>query len=333
MIFHFNTYSFFKLGRLNPAKLFSFVSARQRRFGTYGSIKYNTPLIFTCPCAKIVCMNILKQIKIKRIVALLAVAVLLFCGTGCDKIKNKVFNKLSDTPRETVRLTFPEGSTVAEIAIILENGGVCTAEEFRKEADNADLLTDFGFKVDNPQNRTFALEGYLFPDTYDFYVGEGANSAIKRFLNNTQKKYGELLDGCAAIGFTLDDVVILASVIQEEVGYPEEMGKVSSVIHNRLGSPKFPKLQCDATANYIEKYVRSFVSEEEYSAFIETYDTYICSGLPEGPVTNPGIDAVNAALNPEDTPYYFFVSDSENIYHYAETYSEHLVNCSEAGLI
>lgn len=277
-------------------------------------------------------MNILKRIKIKKLIAFFTVAALLVCCTGCGKLKNNI-DKLLDSGHETVRLTFPEGSTVAEIAKILEEGGVCSAEDFRLIADDANLLAEFGFEVENPQNRTFALEGYLFPDTYDFYVGEGSSMAIGRFLSNSQNKYSELLESCSEKGYTLDEILIIASVIQEEVGYPSEMGKVSSVIHNRLASVQYPKLQCDATGNYLKLHVRDYVSDEEYEAFVEAYDTYECKGLPEGPITNPGLDAINAALNPADTPYYFFISDSENKYHYAETYSEHLELCAEAGLI
>lgn len=280
---------------------------------------------------KITCMSIIKGIK--KLFALFAAATLLFCGTGCNKIKNSIIDKFSDSPKETVRLTFPEGSTVAEIAKILEDGGVCTAEDFMEMADDANLLAEFGFEVKNPQERTFALEGYLFPDTYDFYVGEGSSLAIGRFLTNSQEKYGALLDSCAATGYTLDEILIIASIVQEEVGYPAEMSKVSSVLHNRLDSPQFPRLQCDATGNYLENHVAGYVTDEEYETFVEIYDTYVCKGLPAGPITNPGLDAVNAALNPADTPYYFFISDSQNNYHYAETYSEHLELCSEAGLI
>ena len=278
-------------------------------------------------------MGIIKGIKIKRLFALFTVSLLFFCGTGCSKIKNSIIDRLSDSPKETVRLTFPEGSTVTEIAKILEEGDVCTAEEFMAVADDANLLAEFGFEVENAQNRTFALEGYLFPDTYDFYVGEGPSLAIGRFLTNSQEKYGNLLDICDATGYNLDEILIIASIIQEEVGYPAEMGKVSSVLHNRLNTARFPKLQCDATGNYLENHVADYVTDKEYEAFVEVYDTYVCEGLPAGPITNPGLDAVNAALNPEETPYYFFISDSENNYHYAETYSEHLELCAEAGLV
>ncbi len=296
--------------------------------------KFNPPLIFVYLYANIMCMSVLKEIKIKKLLVFVAVAILLFNCTGCSQIKNNVINKIFDSPqRETVRLTFPEGSTVAEIAKILEDGGVCTAEEFLVMADDADLLTEFGFKVENPQNRAFALEGYLFPDTYDFYVDEGPSSAINRFLSNSQKKYADILAKCNETGYSFDEILTIASVIQEEVGYPAEMGKVSSVLHNRLASEQYPKLQCDATINYLENSVKDYVTEEEYAALVEAYNTYKCDDLPEGPITNPGLDAVNAALNPANTSYYFFISDSDNVYHYAETYSEHLELCAEAGLI
>lgn len=279
-------------------------------------------------------MSVLKEIKIKKLLILVTVALLLLNGTGCSQIKNNVIDKLIDSPqRETVRLTFPEGSTVVEIAKILEGGGVCTAEEFIAVADDANLLAEFGFSIENPQNRAFALEGYLFPDTYDFYVGEGASLAINRFLSNSQKKYADALGVCAEKGFSLDEILTIASVIQEEVGYPSEMSNVSSVLHNRLASTQYPKLQCDATKNYLENSVKNYVAEEKYAVLVEAYDTYKCLGLPEGPITNPGLDAVNAALNPANTPYYFFISDSDNVYHYAETYSEHLELCAQAGLI
>lgn len=272
-------------------------------------------------------------IKTKKLFALFAVAALLLCGTGCNKIKNELIDKFSSPKHETVRLTFPEGSTVTEIAKILEEGGVCPAEDFLANADDANLLAEFGFEVENPQSRTFALEGYLFPDTYDFYVGEGSSMAIGRFLTNAQTKYADLLARCNEKGYTLDEILIIASIIQEEVGYPSEMNKVSSVLHNRLASAQYPKLQCDATGNYLKNHVRDYVSDEEYEAFTEIYNTYECEGLPEGPITNPGLDAIYAALNPAETPYYFFISDSEDKYHYAETYSEHLELCAEAGLI
>lgn len=269
---------------------------------------------------------------------MLLAVMLLLGASGCQKIKSEIKNGLGlneeVTQRPSVRLTFPEGSTVAEIAKILESGGVCTAEEFMTEADNAALLAEYGFEIESPENRAFALEGYLFPDTYDFYVGEGANAAAKRLLKNSQSKLDDgIKNRCAELGYTLDEVLRIASIIQEEAGNPAEMGKVSSVIHNRLNSDSYPKLQCDAATFYLRDSVKPYVSEEEYNSLLEVYSTYKCEGLPEGPITNCGIEAINAALDPEETDYYFFISDSENKYHYAETYEEHLEHCVEAGLI
>ena len=110
------------------------------------------------------------------------------------------------------------------------------------------------------------------------------------------------------------------------------MGTVSSVLHNRLKSLSFPKLQCDAATFYLRDYVKPYVDEERYEQLKELYNTYNCEGLPAGPITNSGIEAVRAALYPEDTDYYFFITDSEGVYHYAETFAEHRENCENAGL-
>ncbi len=282
-------------------------------------------------------MVISKNKTIRILTAFLLIFALIFGFSGCTvarKIKNKIDPPDPITERPSVRLTFPEGSTVAEIAKILESGNVCTADEFLTTAQNAALLGEYGFEIPNPENRSFVLEGYLFPDTYDFYVGEGSEAAAKRFLKNSQKKLGtEIREKCAETGFTLDEILALASIIQEEAGNPADMGMVSSVLHNRLASDAFPKLQCDAVTFYLRDSVEPYVTPERYEYLSGLYGTYLREGLPEGPITNSGIDAVNAALNPEESDYYYFITDSENVYHYAETYKEHLRNCENAGLV
>ena len=283
-------------------------------------------------------MNISKTTILKRISALILAFLMLIPLSGCSeigRIKDKLLGSNEPiTQRPTVRLVFPEGSTVAEIAEILESGSVCTADEFLLTAQDSSLLSEYGFSIESPENRSFALEGYLFPDTYDFYVGEGSASAAKRFLKNARSKFdGSLLEKCAEIGMTLDEVLTLASIIQEEAGDPADMGGVSSVLHNRLDSSSFPKLQCDAATFYLRDSVKPYVTEERYEFLSQLYGTYICEGLPEGPITNPGIEAINAALNPDETDYYYFITDSDDVYHYAKTYSQHLKNCREAGLI
>ena len=239
----------------------------------------------------------------------------------------------NSTASNTVKVMFPEGSTVSQIALLLEKNEVCSASDFMAEADNPLNLEGFSFEIPNPDERSFLLEGYLFPDTYEFYKNESASSAIKRFLKNTESKLNsEIRAECEKLGFTLDEILTLASIIQEEAGNPDEMGKVSSVLHNRLQSKKYPRLQCDVATFYLRDYVKPYVDEARYEELTELYNTYNCEGLPAGPITNSGIDAVRAALFPEKTDWYYFVTDNDGVYYYAETWSEHLENCEIAGL-
>ncbi|MBR3781144.1 MAG: endolytic transglycosylase MltG [Clostridia bacterium] len=275
-------------------------------------------------------MKKLKNYKTK-IVAVILVCVTLISLCGC---KPKPHNSPDETTASnTVTVMFPEGSTVSQMALLLEENGVCSASDFMAEADNPMNLEGFSFEIPNPDERSFLLEGYLFPDTYEFYKNESASSAIKRFLKNTESKLTEeIRTECDKLGFTLDEILALASIIQEEAGNPAEMGKVSSVLHNRLQSEKYPRLQCDVATFYLRDYVKPYVDEARYEELMALYNTYNCDGLPAGPITNSGIDAVKAALFPEKTDWYFFVTDSNGIYYYAETWSEHLENCETAGL-
>lgn len=280
---------------------------------------------------KIAFMNVIIKEKAKKILAALLCVLSVLTSSACSsggRSENPV-----QTTSNVARVTFPEGSTVSQIALLLEENGVCSAAEFMAEADNPLNLEGFAFSIPNPQERAFLLEGYLFPDTYEFYRNESASSAIKRFLKNTQTKLtDEVAARCEQLGFTVDEILTLASVVQEEAGDPAEMGKVASVIHNRLSSKKYPKLQCDVATFYLRDYVKPYKSEQEYEALTELYNTYNCNGLPAGPITNSGMDAINAALYPENTDYYFFVTDSNGEYYYAETWSEHLENCDTAGI-
>ena len=269
--------------------------------------------------------------KIKKLTTVLLCVLSVFALSSCTAGRGN--DEPVQTTSNVVRVTFPEGSTVSQIAVLLEQNGVCSAADFMSEADNPLNLEGFAFSIPNPQERAFLLEGYLFPDTYEFYRNESAASAIKRFLKNTQAKLtDEVAQRCEELGYTVDEILTLASIVQEEAGDPAEMGKVSSVIHNRLSSKSYPKLQCDVATFYLRDYVKPYKTEQEYEALTELYNTYNCYGLPAGPITNSGMDAVNAALYPEDTDYYFFVTDTDGAYYYAETWAEHLENCDIAGI-
>lgn len=131
------------------------------------------------------------------------------------------------------------------------------------------------------------------------------------------------------LGYTMDEIIAIASIIQKEADIIGEMNKVSSVIHNRLNA-SYNRLECDVTIHYLEKYVKPYLTEDK-DKYNELYNTYKCYGLPAGPICNPGIAAIKAALYPEDTDYMFFVTDSDMNYYYAATYEEHLANCKKCG--
>ncbi len=278
-------------------------------------------------------MDVLKFKNIKKIICIIICFAVLTAFAGCSPDRNQSETQPAQTTSNVVRVTFPEGTAVSQIALLLEENGVCSAAEFMAEANNPLNLEGFSFSIPNPEERSFLLEGYLFPDTYEFYRNESASSAIKRFLKNTQAKLtADIAARSTELGYTVDEILTLASIIQEEAGDTAEMGKVSSVLHNRLNSSRFPRLQCDVATFYLRDYVKPYVDEARYESLVEAYNTYNCDALPAGPITNSGIEAVNAALYPEETDYYFFVTDSEGTYLYAETWAEHQENCDIAGL-
>lgn len=273
-----------------------------------------------------------ENLKKIRCIALCLAFLFMLCGCSV-KTPEAPTTEPPETTSNVVRITFPEGTAVSQAAQLLEENGVCSAAEFMAAADDPTVLEGFSFEIPDGENRPFLFEGYVFPDTYEFYRGESARSVLRRFLKNTENKLDdEIRARCDELGYTVDEILTLASIIQEEAGDPAEMGKVSSVIHNRLESGKFPRLQCDVATFYLKDYVKPYFEEEEYEGFIDLYNTYNCEGLPEGPITNPGMDAIDAALYPEDTDYYYFVTDSDANYYYASTWSEHLENCDIAGL-
>ncbi len=278
-----------------------------------------------------------KAIIAVLVICLVGAGIYGFFGLKNSEPKEETTTEAPETTESaTVKVTFPEGFNAVQIAKRLEENGVCSAEAFMEEVKNAEKYSEIysflgGFKA---ENKAFALEGYIFPDTYEFYRGESSEKAIKRFLNNTQNKFTEeYKERAKELGFTVDEVVILASIIQKEAGMKAEMSKVSSVLQNRLKSKDFPRLQCDVTINYINDYVYSSpYLPEDTSKYGALYNTYKCKNLPAGAICNPGLSAIESVLYPAETNYLFFVTDKENNYYYAETYKKHLENCKICGL-
>lgn len=238
--------------------------------------------------------------------------------------------------RETVSITFPEGITLREAAQILENNRVCTKKDFLFQFNKKQ---DFAFEdqIEESDLTFYKEEGYFFPDTYEFYVDDDAYNVARMIKEHFAEMFTSSMSSkMKQSGLTLNEVITLASMVQKEAGTVKDMPIVASVFLNRLDDPaSFPSLESDATSNYITHVIKKEADTKvSIKFYTESYDTYHCKGLPAGPICNPGLDAINAVLNPEQTEYYFFCNnlDTGKAY-YAKTNAEHEKNLVKAGLV
>ena len=249
----------------------------------------------------------------------------------------------------TVTVMIPEGYNAQQIGQLLEENLVCRADDFEKYYRSKLEKYDFEEQITVTENRFYALEGYLFPDTYVFYViddlpdkpsmdtSQYAKQAAEKMYSNFQNKITKKMYARAKeLGMTFDEVVTLASIIQKEGTNEENMANISSVFHNRLENMyEYPHLQSDTTDNYIEDVIRPNIPSSSlalYENVITAYDTYTCEGLPAGPICSPGLEAINAALYPAETDYYYFLSSSDGVFYYASTVEKHEQNIIDAAL-
>lgn len=228
--------------------------------------------------------------------------------------------------RPSVRVTFPEGYEVKDIIARLQENGLAKDEEhFRDVLVNYPF--DHAFLAD--VDRTHFLEGYLFPDTYDFYTDATDEEIIGRLLDNFEAKYTEEYKARQQeLGMSLNEVMTLASIIEREARVDEEFKIISSVFHNRVDIAM--PLQACSTVQYIlgeRKPVLSIADTQIDSP----YNTYQIPGLPPGPIAQPSLRAIEAALYPAETDYLFFVLKDETMgsHYFAKTYEEHLANAEQ----
>ncbi|MGN0545867.1 MAG: endolytic transglycosylase MltG [Acutalibacteraceae bacterium] len=233
--------------------------------------------------------------------------------------------------KKTVRITIKEGQTLTQIFKTLEENGVSSFDDLMETAQTYDYsYYPLVAAIPSNPNRCFKLEGYLFPDTYEFYTNQKPQDAIGKFLRGGKAKITDSMKAQAsALGYSMDEVITVASIIEKEGANPNEVAKIAAVIYNRLEAGM--KLQMDSTIYYIERNVKPFITGDinRYNSY---YNTYKCSALPAGPISNPGLRTINAALNPADVPYLYFCHDENANYYYAETYEEHQENLKTAGL-
>ena len=227
--------------------------------------------------------------------------------------------------KETVKVTIPEGYETKQIIDLLVKKGVSDRESIEEVIKNADF--DYDFVKQFKKGELDRLEGYLYPDTYEFYVNGDPKSAIDKMLKNFDNKFGpELRERAEELGLSLHKVVTLASIIEREAT-GEDAKLVSSVFHNRLNSSKYPYLESCATVQYILPERKERITIED-TKIDSPYNTYMYKGLPPGPISNPGLDAIEAALYPEDTDYLFFAVSEKGEHAFSETYEEHKKNAN-----
>ncbi len=280
----------------------------------------------------------------KRALAyILCFAMMLTVLIGCGDTPETTPTSVS---KGTVTLTFPEGWNVRQIANKLESNGVCSASDFIEECANYNWDAEYDFiphRVISLSERPYALEGYLFPDTYEFFIGESAHSCIKRFLNNFKRRVtAEMISDCDAVGLTLDEALTLASIVEKETNSASEAPSVSMVFHNRMNNPTgYSGIDGTYTGGYFQsdatKFYPYIYGEEIPEDFVSEYNTYNFSGLPKGPICCPGLASIKAAIYPDkDCDALFFYTDVNSKHYYAVSYDEHLKNiqyCKDNGLV
>ncbi len=244
------------------------------------------------------------------------------------------FFKKQNVEREIITLTIPEGYTIDEIIDLFVSNGMGTEEGFVDAIQNGDY-SEYRFikllsEKELSPDRKYRLEGYLFPDTYEFFKDWNETRIIKTLLNGFEARFNdEYYDAIEKSDFTLDDYIIIASMIQAEAKYSTDFELVSSVFHNRLAKPgQYPYLESDATIQYAFATHKNEITPEDLK-IDHPYNTYLRKGLTPGAVCNPGATAILTAIQPAETNYYYFISRANGEMLYASTYPEHQNNIKE----
>lgn len=221
----------------------------------------------------------------------------------------QILDKLVKGEVITYKITIPEGYTSAQIAELLDKKEIVEKESFLKLVNNGEK----------------SWEGYLFPDTYEVPKQYGAENMVKIMLSNFNQIAIEnkFADKAEKIGFSMEEIIILASIIEKESKFTEERRQVSSVFHNRL--KKNMKLQSCATIQYILEEPKEELDESDLK-IDSLYNTYLYKSLPPGPISNPGLDSIMSALEPEEEDYLYFVLGENGKHIFSKTYQEHLKN-------
>ena len=227
---------------------------------------------------------------------------------------------INSSNRAEITVTIPEGYTLAQIFQMLEEKGVATVEDLNQAAAEHDYA--FSFLQDIPLGEATRLEGFLYPDTYNFYTPHDPVYAINKMLVNFDAKYtDEMRQQVADSGYSIREILTIASMIERETD-GSDRGKIASVIYNRLNNPNAGTvgyLQIDATLAYINGGKVPTAADKEIDS---PYNTYKYKGLPPAPIANPGLESIKAALAPEKTDYFYYALGDDEKHHFFKTYEE-----------
>ncbi|MBN1831297.1 MAG: endolytic transglycosylase MltG [Deltaproteobacteria bacterium] len=213
----------------------------------------------------------------------------------------------------TYPVTFPEGYTIEQIADVLDSNELVEKEEFVILAHKPAVLKQYN--IVGP-----SLEGYLYPDTYHFPRGISPSAAIDAMISRFRQLTGPLEKRAEVLGMTMEEVIILASIVEKETGLGDERPKIASVFLNRLKQGM--RLESDPTVIYgINGFNGNLTRKDLEEPTL--YNTYVIRGLPIGPIANPGLEAIKAVLFPEETDYLYFVSKNDGSHHFSKTLSDH----------
>ena len=223
---------------------------------------------------------------------------------------------------DTVTVTIPEGYTVRQTISLLAEKGVNTEEALTEAAQTVNFDYDF---IDNDSEELSRLEGYLFPDTYEFYVGHNAKDALNKLIDNFVSRMGEdRMAQVEASDYSLSEIITIASLIEEETDGSDQ-ANIASVIYNRLNNTSYETaglLQIDASLLYaLPDHTGAITNEDK--AVDSPYNLYKYKGLPPTPISNPGLAAIEAALNPAETNYYYYALGTDGKHHFSTTLAEH----------
>ncbi|MEB3101991.1 endolytic transglycosylase MltG [Paenibacillaceae bacterium T2] len=253
-------------------------------------------------------------------------------GTPLDEII-RMLNSGDTVKEETDRFTIPEGYTAEQIADKLAELKIADKSKFLRLVSEP---KQFSAKYINdiPVNASikYPLEGYLFPETYELKKGSSEKDIIERMLLEFDKRIDSLPVGWRKqldkLGIGFHQMLTVASLVEREVVLPEERPIVAGVIYNRLHDKPPMMLQIDATVQYALGHQKEKLIEGDLYQTKSPYNTYLHEGLPPGPIASPSISAIQAALYPEKTKYFFYVTkkDGTNAHYFAETLPQHLKN-------